>query len=109
VAGRPVPAAATKATAAVQKSVTTRVVFTQVSEILAAFKPMFDVALWPTLRDLAETEQLSDLLKLTPRITGAGDVPNTLLAVAERQSWPLAADTVAAWKKLAGAGPVRPL
>ena len=103
------PTAAAKAANAVQQAVTTREAFTQVSEIIAIFKPTFDVALWPTLRDLAKSEHLAELLKLSPRITAAADVAVTMLAIANRQSWPLATDTVAAWKKLAGSGPVRPL
>ena len=103
------PTAAAKAATTVQRSVTTRVAFIEVSEILAAFKPTFDVALWPTLRDLVEAKQQTELLKFTPRINRAADVPNTLLEVANRQSWPLATDTVTAWKTLADVGPVRPL
>lgn len=110
VVGRKVPTAATKAALTVQRLVTTMDQFDQVSAIMKEFSPTVDVALWPTLRDLVLNKKLEDLLKMAREIASSGPlIPREILTIDAARKWELAADTIAAWKKIDAGGMVRPL
>ena len=110
VVGRKVPTAATKAALTVQRLVTTMDQFDQVSAIMKEFNPTVDVALWPTLRDLVSNKKLEELFKMAKKIASGGLlIPREILTIDAARKWELAADTIAAWKKLDTGGIVRPL